>query len=171
MRWYVAATEPNHEVFAKSALERAGFSTFLPILLERIVDSRGRAYSRRSPMFPSYLFTEFDIDDSSYRRVYRQPGIRSLLPFKNEPLPLPVGMIEGIQSKVRTSDGCVAMEEFDDVGNPVFEEDQEVHVTRGAFAGFTAVYKGMAGDRVKALLSVFGHQMFATMPQDCVVSA
>lgn len=177
------STAPQREALARDSLRREGFEVFLPYSLERVVDSIGRIYSRRGPLFPSYLFLHCDTADQTYRRAYRQPGVTGMLPSGRPPEPVPPGMVEGIQArcvKALKAKSRVADEDaFDDVilfddldidGKPTFANNQELLVTQGAFRDFHALFKGTVGDRVRVLLSVFGRATETTVPVNCVIA-
>lgn len=65
-RWYVARTEPKAEFLAASELGRDGFEVFFP----RVKDPRPRARRTEMPLFPGYLFLQWDPD------VQRWPSFR-----------------------------------------------------------------------------------------------
>ena len=59
MGWLVVKTKHKCEQKATLNLERQGFSTFLPLIdVEKVI--RGKKVSIQEPLFPSYLFAEYD---------------------------------------------------------------------------------------------------------------
>ena len=78
-RWYVVHTQPNRENRAAMNLRRQGFSAYLPIF------QRTRRHARRTetvsrPLFPRYMFVEFDRNREPWRSIHsmnhrwRPPG-------------------------------------------------------------------------------------------------
>ena len=59
-RWYLAHTRPNNERKAEFNLRAQGFTTFLP-QIEKTIRHARRLKTVRRPLFPRYLFVQFDV--------------------------------------------------------------------------------------------------------------
>jgi transcription antitermination factor NusG len=93
-RWYVLQTHPQQERLAELNLAAAGFPVFLPLATRRVF-VRNMAVEQSAPLFGPYCFVAFDIESDNWRPVNRAKGVVRLLPrHREEPLPLPPGVIE-----------------------------------------------------------------------------
>lgn len=81
--WYVAATLPRRESLAKTHLERQGFETFLPKFLSTRQVRQKRA-TVLSPIFPGYIFVQFDAERDPWRSINGTIGIKSLIGCSGE---------------------------------------------------------------------------------------
>src|ERR1041385_5933087 len=86
-QWYVVQTQANAENKAVAHLSRQGYATYLPRYLKR------RRHARRvdvvaAPLFPRYLFVEFDMGVQRWRSIYSTIGVSRLV--CNGEFPAPV---------------------------------------------------------------------------------
>ena len=77
-RWYVVHTQPRGESLAITNLINQGLETYLPLHLRR------RRHARRTewvpaPLFPSYLFVQFDVEQTRWRAIHSTFGVRYLV--------------------------------------------------------------------------------------------
>ena len=170
VRWYVVRSEPNRERLAVAHIQyRHKLPTFLPIYLERVASRQGRLSLRRSLMFPSYVFAQ--LEPEHWSTVYRLPGVADMLPVKRDPEPLPHGFIDELKARRRKADGAIMAEGLGSDGRQVYEPSDELQITSGAYAGMSAFFVSSSGDRVRALMSIFGHQFRVNLTHDQVKQA
>src|SRR5262249_3754041 len=120
------------------------------------------ARSGKSPLFPSYLFTQFDPMDTGWCSILKSPGTVTVIGVNRvmigehypPPLPLPEGWVEGLRSHIDGLGGIVP--------RPVepprakLRRGQKVFMVEGAFRGYSALVEADEGERVRLLLDIFG---------------
>ena len=71
-QWFLIYTKPRQEERAKENLENQGFETFLPMIaFEKI--KQPKLYSLK-PMFPRYLFTQYNAEKITGFMLNQQEG-------------------------------------------------------------------------------------------------
>ena len=146
-RWYVAETEPRKETIAIQHLERQSFRCFCPRL------QRTRKHARRietvlAPLFPGYVFVNFDADRDGWRAINGTRGVRRLLTSERlAPLPMPD---EAMASLLEKYDGGAAAE-------PDLHAGDSVLIISGPFAEQYATVESLDDKgRVRLLFAVLG---------------
>lgn len=160
MRWYVAYCKIAQETRARDHIQRQGFKCFLPMMATN---------SGQKPLFPRYLFTEFDPAVQQWRCINGSRGVLWLLEAMDDELgyrmPIPVP-----RKAMDTILGLYAGEPYDDrkirrlpaVGSPV-----RLLENAKAFAGLNGTFLEMAPhDRVKVLLNMLGAKVPVVVPID-----
>lgn len=164
-QWFVIYAQPRMEMLAHEHLKRQGFETFFPRYLKR------RSHSRRidmvpAPLFPRYLFVSFDIRQSAWRAIRSTRGVIDLVRNGTEPLPVPAGVIEEIESR-RDADGYVVVARHLDL-----KPGSKIRIESGAFADTEAIFAARRdNDRVVALLSLLGRKVLTQLPVDAIAPA
>jgi transcriptional antiterminator RfaH len=118
---------------------------YLPLLETRIPRWGKMAWSI-VPLFPCYLFAQFDLQ-SRYFDVKYLAGVQGLVSAGNDPLAVPPRVVEEI--KRRGDNGIVKLEE------QPFDSGDRVVVVEGPFRGFEAIFQRYltGAERVAILLS------------------
>ena len=143
--WYLIRTKPGKERWVRDQLALILPEVFLP-LLEARVPRWGKLAWSISPLFPCYLFARFDLHER-YFDVRYLPGIQGIVSAGNDPLAVPVAVIDAIRN--RGVNGVVKIEEKSlDIG-------ERVRVVEGPFRGFEAIFERYlsGAERVAILLS------------------
>ncbi len=122
---------------------------------------------RIEPLFPGYIFTNFDIDADDWPRICRTRGVYRILGRPGHPQPLPVGVIEELQR--RTSERGVV----DDPGSNInpYRPGEHVVLTEGPLAGLDGICEKSRGDRITLLLQLLGRPQHVTVPTTAVAPA
>ena len=125
-------------------LARQGFVTFTPVLARTV--RHGRQFrTSNAPLFPRYLFVQFNVALDRWRSVNGTFGVSRLMMAAESPLPVPIGVIEDMMSSQEA--GAVAS----------FEPGDAIRVATGPFSGLTGRLARLeAGTRVNVLLSILG---------------
>ena len=146
--WYVVNTQPRAELRAINHLEMQGYRIFCP-RYRRTVRHARKMKSVLAPLFPSYLFVQFDMAHDQWRCINSTRGVMRLLTGDGMPQPVPVGVIEALFAHTR-SDGTIDWTSRFEVGAAVLIAD-------GPFAELvgTLEYLDAAG-RVRVLLDLLG---------------
>lgn len=168
-RWFCAWTHPGSEYRSELDLMAKGFRVYLPLHLDRRFE-RDVGQASIGPLFPRYLFIQFDPNRDQWRRIYRSRGIAGLIVVTTDkPIPTPVGIIEHLQS--RTS----ARRIVDDPGE--HPEASRIRagatgtVLQGPWAGWQGVCTLSRRDRLTLLLSLFGRSTPVELRHDQVIAA
>lgn len=153
-RWFCIQTHARDEFRALRELEAQQYRTYLPLWLEQRPDGGERI----APMFPGYLFVEFDPTADRWRPIVSTRGVLRLFSASAErPIPVPHGVVEGLIS--RTSARRVVDDPGQDRGVVYFAPGTPVMLTEGAFAGREGIFDQSAGKRLEILLETMGRQI------------
>lgn len=150
-RWYVLYTKPNSEYQAAAALHKRGLQIYLPEF-ETSSGSQGRT-KKKKPFFPCYLFAKIDFTIMGISSVQWTPGLRQIVVFDGQPVPLPDEVINFIQCKLSE------FEANGDLPFHAFKPGDTVRITDGPLQDMLAVFDGPTtpGKRVQVLLNILGH--------------
>jgi len=156
--WFVAHTHPCKEYIAEKHLLEQGFGVYIPRY------QRTRRHARRtditfSPLFPRYLFIEFDRTLDYWRTINSTRGIAYLLRTDGKPAPIPPSVISHLKAQ-ENKDGILPL-----VSLALFVKGEQVRITEGAFAGYTAYFESMdEKQRVHLLLNFLGRETHIRLP-------
>lgn len=148
--WFLVYTKPKHEEMVSGRLSDAGFQTLNAKISERKF-SRGRISEVTSPLFPCYLFVNFD-KLRHYHLIRYTRGIKRVLGNDSGPAEVDERIIESITA--RMDNGVISVK-------PVFRPGEEVTILAGPFEGLSAVFeKELNGmERVSVLLKAMNIRM------------
>lgn len=148
--WYVIQTKPKKEHEARSYLSMKGVEIFSPTM--EIVAVRGaKMVEERRPLFPGYLFGHFAIPDD-YSLVRWGHGVKKIVSFGPEPLPVPDEVIDLIRQ--RTEGGEYVRKACR------FAKSDVVRVRSGPMKDLLGIFERWVSDteRVKILLNLVGYR-------------
>ncbi len=161
--WYVAGTHARQEARAEENLRRQSFRAWVPSF------SRPRRHARRidttrAPLFPGYLFIQFDPAHEAWSAINSTFGVTRLICRDDRPARLPDGFVEGLQARLASPD-FVAPEDRLDPGDAI-------RVTDGPFAQSIGKLLAFAPqDRVILMLNMLGRDVSVAVPRWMVASA
>jgi transcriptional antiterminator RfaH len=161
--WYVVHTRSRAEAQAISHLEMEGYRVFCPRYRKTVRHAR-KATSVLAPLFPNYLFVCLDISRDQWRSINGTRGVVRLLMRGETPQPVPNGIIDALQTKMR-SDGAIDWTSSLKVGGAV-------RIANGPFAEFlgTLEYFDAAG-RVRVLLDFLGRSVPVVLRSEALMPA
>lgn len=147
-RWYVAETEPRKEMIAIQHLEQQSFDCFCP-RLQKVRRHARRIETVLAPLFPGYVFVNFDADRVGWRAINGTRGVRRLLTSERlAPLPMPE---EAMASLLEKYDGRAEGPE------PDFQAGDSVLIVSGPFAEQYATIESLDDKgRVRLLFALLG---------------
>lgn len=148
--WFCAATIYGQTDLALEHLEKQEFTTFHPLVWERRTKG-GRTKREEVPMFPGYIFVQFDLRLDDWRPINSTRGVDRLLclmPERPHALSLDaIHLVAENASKLSAEFEAMARAKL---------TGYKLRVTKGPWAGQEGVCLWHAKDRVQLLLSLFG---------------
>lgn len=162
MNWYVVSTKPRQETIAVNNLKIIGIESFSPqIQQSKII--RGRRKTVVGPLFPGYLFAQFDVN-THYRAVNFLRGVRNIVKFGEGPEKVDPKLIDLI--KDRLVDGYIT------VPQKSFIHGQSVEIQDGPLRGIEAIFDHTIDDqhRVVLLLNALSYQARVIVDLDNVIN-
>jgi transcription elongation factor/antiterminator RfaH len=161
--WYVVHTQPRAEGQAVCHLEMQGYRVFCP-RYRRTVRHARKAKSVLAPLFPNYVFVRLDTSHNQWRRINGTRGVLRLLTQGETPQPVPNGIVDGLQSKMR-ADGTMDW-------TPTLKIGAAVRITDGPFTEFLGTLEHFdAAGRVRVLLDLLGRSVPVALRCEALIPA
>jgi len=148
--WYVIQTKHRKEEEANSFLSQKGVEIFAP-LIETFTARNGRICKELAPLFPGYIFGNFDLIQN-YPLVRWARGVQRVLGFGDYPTPISEDAINII--KMRTDcNGIVKRVKH-------FKTNDVVRITSGPLKDLIGIFERWVsdGERVRILLNLISFQ-------------
>ncbi|WP_145560501.1 transcription/translation regulatory transformer protein RfaH [Yersinia mollaretii] len=152
-QWHLLYCKRGQLLRAKEHLERQAVDCWTPlVIIEKIV--RGKRAEVTEPLFPNYLFVEFDAEDIHTTTISATRGVSHFVRFGAQPAVIPAIVITEMQS--HTADKIIAPE--------VPLPGDIVTITEGVFAGLKAIYTEPDGEaRSMLLLNMLNSQVIQSL--------
>jgi len=162
-RWYVVQTLPHREAVAAQHLCAQGFRSFLPRFRKTVRHARKLRHVL-APVFPGYMFVVLDVQRDRWRSVNGTFGVARLVTAIDRPEPVPVGIVEALQS----SSDLVGLVRFDSE----LVAGQKVRVLSGPFAQAIGALERLDDNgRVRVLLDMMGGKIPAVIDRMALTAA
>ena len=147
--WYVVYSNPHKEQQAQFHLGLKGVQTFFPRLR---VPATGENKGKVVPLFRNYLFARIDVA-SEYHLVVWTPGVRRLVSFGGEPVPIQEDVVQFLKQRADHRGVIPARSRL--------RRSQEVEISGGPFDGLMGIIQAPPDDkgRVKVLLKLLNRQV------------
>ncbi|MGE4044476.1 MAG: transcription termination/antitermination protein NusG [Acetobacteraceae bacterium] len=150
--WYCVRTNHGQEVLSLQRLRSIGLSVWLPEY--EACWSNGQ--TRIAPLFPRYLFVEFDVSGSLWARIFRQPGVETILTSGGRPAEVPLAAMQALWSQCAPNG--VIYRKKPTAQDARIRPGELVEAKAGPFARFRGICQRSSSARVEILLSVFGRE-------------
>jgi transcriptional antiterminator RfaH len=163
--WYLVQTHPRQEGRAEGNLKSLGIETLAPMFKERRHKFyTGEVTHHAKPLFPSYIFAKFRVNDL-YHKVRYTRGIRQLVSFGDYPAVIDEEIITTIQSRIK-EDGFARMDTDEGL-----KPGDGVLIKGGPLRNFAGVfeYEMKDADRVRILLQTVSYHAHVEVAKDLVV--
>lgn len=152
--WYAVQAKSHNEARVLYHLTQRSIPAFFP-LMEVVRRYPSRRVTRLEPLFPGYLFAQFEAADCNpelWNAVRWAPGVKMILGTDGAPVPVPDPVIEAIQGRVQGL-GFVRPELR-------FVANDRVVIQRGPLAGLEAVFDRPLSrtGRVRVLMRLLGQE-------------
>ena len=153
--WFLLQTKSRQENRAVENLERQGVDSFCPMIrVEKI--SRGKRVVKQDPLFPGYLFVNFNQNKVSATTIRSTRGVSHFVACAGSPVLVPDTLIEQLQK--RTAPGSE-----EQISNLPKTGDQ-VEVMEGPFRGLNAIFTEIDGNqRAVVLINLLNQQVKASI--------
>ncbi|HAT25274.1 MAG TPA: transcription/translation regulatory transformer protein RfaH [Pantoea septica] len=151
--WYLLYCKRGQLLRAKEHLERQEVHCLSPMIaLEKVV--RGKRTTVSEPLFPNYLFIEFDPEAIHTTTISSTRGVSHFVRFGTLPATVPSAVIEALQTDVPQT---LIDPETPQVGD-------EVIITEGTFEGLRAIFDEPDGEtRSMLLLNLLNKQVMRSV--------
>ena len=152
--WYLLYCKRGQLTRAKEHLERQAVHCLSPMIaLEKLV--RGKRTQVNEPLFPNYLFVEFDPEVIHTTTINATRGVSHFVRFGAQPATVPSTVIHQLS----------VYKQPDDITDPdtPFSGD-DVVITEGAFEGLQAIFSEPDGEaRSMLLLNLLNKQVLQSV--------
>jgi transcriptional antiterminator RfaH len=150
--WYLVFSKPRQENRAQENLDRQGYRTYLPKMLNRR-RRRGQWTQVIEPMFPRYLFINLDDLADNWLPIRSTFGVTCMVRFRDTIPIVPDALVEGLLAR-QTEHGY----HLGRVAEPKVGE--RVRILDGAMAGLEGILAAHSGhERVQLLLNMLGREV------------
>ena len=142
LKWYLVKTKPLHESRIYTRLTEAGFESIYPKIIKKV---KGKERFATRPLFPTYLFVRFDIEQ--LRTVRYTRGVARVISFGPEPQEVDSSIVEAIRGRMDET-GFVEL-----IKPPVeWKRGERIKIGDGPFAGIDAIFVEELPDRQRVVL-------------------
>ncbi len=141
-KWYLVKTKPRNENKVFTRLIEAGFESLFPRIRKK---SRRKELPDVRPLFPSYLFVRFALEQLRTIRYTR--GVAKVISFGPEPQEVGEDIISAVRVRM-DGEGIVAL-----VRPPAnWKRGDKIRIGEGPFAGLEAIFLEELPDRDRVVL-------------------
>ncbi len=141
-KWYLIKTKPRNENKVFTRLSEAGFDSIFPRIRKK---SRKKEHPDIRPLFPTYLFVRFAIEQLRTIRYTR--GVAKIVSFGPEPQEVGEDIIVAVRQRM-DEEGLVTL-----VRPPAsWKPGEKIRIGEGPFEGLEAIFLEELPDRDRVVL-------------------
>jgi transcriptional antiterminator RfaH len=145
--WYLVYTKPQQESVALENLQRQGYESYLPRVLNRR-RRRGRYVKLVEPMFPRYLFMHLSDQTDNWGPIRSTIGVSNLVRFGMQPARMPGDLIDALRDR-EDENG------LQQIAHREPQPGDRIRIVEGIMAGYEAIFEARSGkQRVSLLLEI-----------------
>lgn len=166
--WYAIHTNAKCEPLVTVAINEMGMPALLP-MCSWWVKHNHRQEQRMGPLFPRYLFSEFDLTDH-WQRITREPGVVTILGMaenRGRPQAIAPAAIERIKQLVRVHQGAIPLD--DEKKKIPLAKGDRVAVIDGPLAGYRGLVSVDKKERLSVMLDMMHLKKPIPIPRDALV--
>ncbi|MGZ8429590.1 MAG: transcription termination/antitermination protein NusG [Candidatus Deferrimicrobiaceae bacterium] len=142
LKWYLVKTKPRNENKVFTRLVEAGYESLFPRVFKK---SRRKESPDIRPLFPSYLFVRFALEQ--LRTVRYTRGVARVISFGPEPQEVGDDIISAVRERM-DEEGIVTL-----VKRPAnWKPGDKIRIGEGPFAGLEAIFVEELPDRDRVVL-------------------
>ncbi len=165
-RWYLIHSKPAAETEAQLQLQRQGYQTYFPRLLQT-VRRHGRPRAQVNPLFPRYLFLHLDEGRQCLTPVRSTLGVANIVRFGARFATVPEEIIRQLRAREDPESGLHKLRP-----PPPLGPGMPVRIAAGPFSGLEGVFEREEGvNRVVVLLKLLGEERQVRFPVEFVSAA
>lgn len=165
MSWFAVYTHSHAEMKANIHLEQQGFKTYFPRYRKYRTHAR-RVETVIAPLFPRYLFVDFDPFVARWRCVCSTTGVSRLVGDSEKPTPVPDCVVADLRSR-EDAFGLFPVEQ-----KQRLSVGDTVQISAGSFADRVGRIHCLDGnERVVVLLNLLGRQVKTSLQRDIIAIA
>jgi len=160
INWYALYTRPRHEKKAFELLLEKKANAYLPLLkTTRLLKNRKREVEL--PLFPSYLFCQFEYKDRF--SILETHGVIKIVNFNGKPAVVPEWQIESMKT-ILANPQSLRLESY-------FRQGDLVEVKSGPFKGLKGTVTHLKGEsRLAILIEGIMQSISVEIDPDCVAA-
>ncbi|MGL4448250.1 MAG: transcription/translation regulatory transformer protein RfaH [Shewanella sp.] len=161
--WYLLYCKPRSEARAQQNLALQNIDTYLPMMWQAKKQRNQKTVATQVPLFPSYLFIQFDPDETSVRQIHSTRGVNYLVNCQERMVPLDDRIIHTIRMKeLRTFDKTLAE-------SAPLVAGEKVIFTEGPFTDLEGIFQEQCPNkRCQVLFTIMGQQKTINVPEQSV---
>lgn len=141
-KWYLVKTKPRNENKVFTRLDEAGFESIFPTIRKK---SRKKEHPDIRPLFPTYLFVRFALEQLRTIRYTR--GVAKVISFGAEPQEVGEDIIAAVRERM-DEEGIVTLVRPPDNWKP----GDKIRIGEGPFEGLEAIFLEELPDRDRVVL-------------------
>ncbi|UOA34123.1 Transcription antitermination protein RfaH (plasmid) [Sulfitobacter sp. DSM 110093] len=162
--WFVAQLRPHGLAQARKHLNRQGFQTFSPACLTNH-ERQGKLIQERKPLFPGYLFINFDPSLGGWTAINSTRGISRLITTdpRHPPRPLPEKLMVGLKARCDSSELILPADDLA-IGD-------RIRILSGPFADLITKIDSLPDTtRIGVLIELMGRKVRITLPRSQITT-
>jgi|TARA_Y100000590_G_scaffold379140_1_gene446581 transcriptional antiterminator RfaH len=156
--WYVIYTQLNKEKYLQYQIKGLNLEVYLPVYEKQISHSR-KIITRSQPLFPRYLFVNFDLNSFVYNNLKKLHGLENFIKFGNEFMKIEDTVIKKIKDKEDKNGYVNIVKLFNLV------EGKKYKFSNGAFKNVPGTFMGKLNDKYKFLVHMFNKELSLVLPR------
>ena len=157
--WIAAYTRPRWEKVVASQLLKVGIQSYVPIRRE-VRQWSDRKKTVEVPLLPSYVLVQ--LDPTHYQKVFQADGIVRVITFNRRLAVIRSSEIDLLRRIERTDEPV-------SISSSLFQAQEEVRITGGAFAGLRGKVVRTEGTcRVALEIQELSFAFLVEVPCSCV---
>lgn len=161
-KWYVVQTKSTQTEIALENLSAQKIRTFYPLMFEERV-RKGLTVNVITPLFKGYVFVQFDINHTAWRRIAGTKGVIQLLTATEDNcISVPKGFVEEL-IKQADKKGLLALPQVCKIVAQ-FTKGQTLCITSGIFKGYHGICEKLMQDSAILIMALLNGQHRLTLP-------
>lgn len=190
-RWHVVQVNPGKEAKVAQAIVEIpdlGFGSFLPLMEKEISHARRKSIVRR-PLYPNYIFAEFDPEEDDWVPILRVRGVHTMLGIHKTsgiptsqaqiaqryrprpPLALRQDVVPALRAAMDAGDGIIRVEPEEIEQLRPLIEGERVRITSGPLTGLDGLVAFDRRKRVGVMLDMLGKNDAISIPRESIALA
>lgn len=171
--WFVVQTAPKKETAIEKAIQGLEFATLLPLCFWYRHHNHRRERVT-GPLFPCYLFAEFDARRDPWMQIIRTPGqdgartVLGMVENAGTPQPVAPKVVASIRRLMEAHDGQIRLEPE---RKQRFRHNDPIRILNGPFSGLSGFVLLDQRARVKCLLDFFGRKTEICLQRESIALA